>query len=120
MIQAMSRLRLRDAPHPLREFFFLFVASFVVGALMTPFTEGFGLRLVNGLMGVAAVLVGLVLVTNFNGATDYYSAFSKRRTWLGVDYSNYVLLEPRFIRIGAGLFIIVGVFFTIGALTGPL
>ena len=103
-LRVMSRLMWRDAPHPLRGFFLLFIVSFVIGAAITPFYEGWFLRLVGAVMGIAMMLIGFLLVTNSNGATGYYLSFSRRKT----------------IRIGAVLFILVGVLFTAGAITGPL
>jgi hypothetical protein len=116
----MGRPRFRDAPHPLRECFAVLVATWVAGFVLVPFTEGLALRISSFIMGAAAVLVGLLLMTNFNGAADFYSALSKRKTRLGIDYSNYVLLEPRFIRIGGIMFVFIGLIFAAGAATGPM
>ena len=115
-----AKLRFRNAPHPLRECFALLAATWVVGFVLTPFTEGLALRISSFIMGASAVLVGLLLMANFKGAADFYSAVSKRKTRLGIDYSNYVLLEPRYVRISGILFVLVGLLFASGALTGPM
>lgn len=117
----MSKVRFRDAPHPLREFLAMLVVSILAVIALTSFTQGRALRLAMVCMGVAAVLVGLALISNLNGAADFYSAISKRKTRFGVDYSDYVLLEPRFVRIiGGTVFVLFGIFFAASAATGPM
>jgi|SRR4051812_45763481 hypothetical protein len=116
----VAKVRFRDAPHPLRECFGLLAAAWVAGFVLVPLTQGVALRVAMFTMGVAAALVGVLLTTNFKGAAEFYSTVSKRKSRLGIDYSNYVLLEPRFIRIGGILFVLVGLFFAVGAVTGPM
>jgi hypothetical protein len=98
----------------------LLAAAWVAGFVLVPLTQGVALRVAMFTMGVAAALVGVLLTTNFKGAAEFYSTVSKRKSRLGIDYSNYVLLEPRFIRIGGILFVLVGLFFAVGAVTGPM
>lgn len=117
----MTKLRLRDAPHPLRELFSFAVIGFFAVVVLASFSQGVALRIAVISMGMALALVGLALILNLNGAADFYSVFSKRKTRLGIDYSDHVLLEPRFIRlIGGPLFVIGGVYFIVSAGTGPL
>ena len=96
------------------------VLGLVALAVLTPLTQGPSLRIAMATMGAAAVVVGLTLMSNFKGAAEYYSAESKKKSRLGIDYSDYVLLEPRFVRAGGILFVLLGLFFTVGAFTGPV
>lgn len=93
-----------------------------VGAtfVLTIFTQGVALRVATVSMGLAALMYGLTLFANLNGAADYYSRMSAERNALGADYSGSVFGRRPFIRAAGLLFAIVGVAFMIGGASGPL
>lgn len=116
----MTRPSLRSAPHPLRELLLLLIVTVVATFMLTIFTQGMALRFATVSLGLSAFIYGITVLTNLNGAADYYSRMSTERKWLGVDYSGSLFGRRPFIRVAGLLFAIVGVVFTIGGASGSL
>lgn len=116
----MGKVRYRDAPHPLREFFLLFAVTFVLMMALAPFTQGTALRGLTICFGGSMILIGLSLITNLGGATSFYSDLTKTRAWFGVDYSNSAFSRPPFIRVAGAAFVVGGLFFVENGVNGPL
>jgi hypothetical protein len=116
----VNKVRLRDAPHPLRELLVVYILAVLTTTVITLFTEGTILRIATVTLGASALLFGLTLLTNLKGGADYYSRLPARRSWLGVDYSRSVLARPVVMRLGGALFAVVGVVFIVNGVTGPV
>lgn len=116
----MAKTSLRFAPHPLREFLFLFILSFATAFVLTIFTQGIALRIATISLGLSSFMYGGTVFMNVNGAADYYAVMSSERKWLGIDYAGSAYVRLYVIRGSGVLFAIVGVLLSIGGLLGPL
>jgi hypothetical protein len=98
-------------PQPLKAFYLLFFAAFAA-ALVTFFLGSEqAISVAYGLLGAVAVLIGLTLVTNLNGAADALAEAAKSYRPMGIDYSRSIMTSPRFTRVFGAAFLAVGVVF---------
>jgi hypothetical protein len=112
MFALMSRLT-----QPLKTLYWAFLAVFV-GTVVTFFLGGGrATAIAMGILGVVAVLIGLIIGTNVNGGADALSEATKSYRPLGVDYSRSLLVSPRFTRLFGLMMLVVGVVFIVAAVT---
>jgi hypothetical protein len=67
--------------------------------------------LVNGLLGVVAVLIGLSLGTNFNGGAEALAEATKSYRPLGSTTPDLYWFRRRFIRLFGPMMLVLGVVF---------
>ena len=68
-----------------------------------------------GALGLTAIVLGLMLVTDLRGSARAYAAMLKDYKPMGVDYSNSFFANPLFVRLFGAMFVIVGIMFVVGS-----
>ena len=110
------KVRLSGAPPPLNALLLAGAVAFLATAVLIVFTEGRALRVALVALGVSAVLTGLTLFANLNGAADFAARLEAERLEGTASRARVI----RRTRVAAVLLLAVGLCFTVNGATGPL
>ncbi|MEC5182220.1 hypothetical protein [Arthrobacter sp. CG_A4] len=107
-------------PQPVKGFLVVYLIAFAVVfvsvAVMSLTGQGTTNPVVQwgvGVLGLTAVILGLVLAFNFRGSARAYAAMMKAYKPMGVDYTASFFATPIAIRIFGALFAAIGISFAV-------
>lgn len=110
-------------PQPVKGCLVAFTVLFAVAFISLLFGPALGQEVTvgvtpwaTGALGLCAIVLGVVLATDFRGSARAYASLVSEVKPLGVDYSKTFLSKPLFIRVFGGMFIVVGIGFIVGSL----
>lgn len=118
MIRAFRRI-LRDGPHPLREFFLLWLIAFCAAGLLTMLHIRAPLRPATGVLGASAVLLGSTLAANIAGAADFWAQIMSNHRGPRDGEPRSALTQTSSVRLFFLVFAAIGVYFIIGSIVDP-
>ena len=109
-------------PQPVKGGLVAYMITFAVVFVSVPASAIFSKGKVNpvmpwgmGALGLTAIVLGLMLVTDLRGSARAYAAMLKDYKPMGVDYSNSFFANPLFVRLFGAMFVIVGIMFVVGS-----
>ena len=108
-------------PQPVKGCLVAYMIVFAVVFLSVPATAFSGPGRLNpvmpwgmGVLGLTAVVLGLVLASDLRGSARAYASLLKDYNPMGVDYSKSFFANPKFVRIFGAMFAFVGIWFMVG------